>query len=536
MKAADAIIQCVKQENVHTVFGYPGGAVLPLYEALRNSDMRHILVRQEQAAVHSASGFARATGTVGVCIGTSGPGATNLITGIATAYMDSIPLVVLTGQVRSNMIGRDVFQEVDITGATEPFTKHSYLIKEAKEIPRIMKEAFHIAGTGRPGPVLVDIPMDLQEEHIVFDYPETVQIRGYKPTVKGHAGQIKRALKRLKSSKRPLIVAGGGISLAKSEKELKDFVEKAKIPVVHTLMGVGCLPTEHPYYMGMIGSHGFPFANRAVAQADVVVFIGARIGDRATGGAEVFAKHADIIHIDIDPAEIGKNLGVLIPVVGDCKHILQCLYEGIENLDTEEWIKDLNAWKEQGKQTFEMGAMVNPKYAIQLLSEIVDEEAILVADVGQNQMWAARNFCIKGERKYLTSGGLGTMGYSLPAAVGVKMGVPHRQVVAVMGDGSFQMSMYELGTIKTHKLPLVILLFNNQRLGMVRELQDRTYGNRYGVFLEHNPDFMKLAEAYGMKGRRITRNEDLQAAFEEALQAQEPYLLECLVDSEESTL
>jgi len=345
MKAAAAIIECLKREGVKTVFGYPGAAIMPVYEALRKSDIKHILVRQEQSAAHSASGYARASLDVGVCIVTSGPGATNLITGIATAYMDSIPLVAITGQVKTSLIGRDVFQEVDITGATEPFIKHSYLIKNAEDIPRVMKEAFHIAKTGRPGPVLVDIPSDIQIEDIQFSYDNEVNIRGYKPTYMGHIGQIKRALRRLKASKKPIICVGGGVVAAKAEKELLSFAEKARIPVVSTMMGIGGISHKSPYYIGMIGSHGKNYANRAMAQADVAMFIGARIADRATGGSKLFAKNADIIHIDIDPAEIGKNLGTLIPVVGDAKNALEKFLEMAEPLDTGEWVKQLTEAK-----------------------------------------------------------------------------------------------------------------------------------------------------------------------------------------------
>jgi len=536
MKAAEAVIRCLLEENIKTIFGYPGASVIPLYEALRTSDIHHILVRQEQAAAHSASGYARATRTTGVCIGTSGPGATNLITGIATAYMDSIPLVIITGQVKSTLIGRDVFQEVDITGATEPFTKHSYLVKEAKQIPRIMKEAFHIAATGRPGPVLIDIPLDIQNEDIDFHYPQKVDIRGYKPTYKGHIGQIKRILKKLETSHKPLICVGGGIISAGAVEELKSFAEKSKIPVVYTLMGVGALATDNPYYFGMVGSHGHYCANKAVAGADLLVVIGARIGDRATHGCQVFAKNADVIHIDIDPAEIDKNLGVLIPVVGDAKNILEQLLEGVKPLRTDEWIEELCTWKEneQASESPNQEA-VDPKYAMQLLGRMARDDVIVTADVGQNQIWAVRNFPMKSNRKFFTSGGLGTMGYSLPAAIGAKIGAPDRPVIAVMGDGGFQMSLFELATINQCHVNIIILLFNNERLGMVGEIQDNVYGYSFGVDMDGNPDFIKLAEAYGLKGRRVASNDELEDAFNEALNLQQTVLLECMVDLQEST-
>ncbi|MDP4144268.1 MAG: biosynthetic-type acetolactate synthase large subunit [Bacillota bacterium] len=535
MKAAEAIVECLKQENVKIVFGYPGAAVIAIYEALRKSDIKHILTRHEQAAGHSASGYARATGTTGVCIATSGPGATNIITSIATAYMDSTPLVIITGQVRTNLIGRDAFQEADIVGATESFTKHSYLVKNAKEIPRIIKEAFYIASTGRPGPVLIDIPADLQEIDIDFKYPNEVDIRGYKPTVKGHKGQIKRVLERLKDSRRPLICVGGGIALAKAEKELKSFVEKSKIPVVHTLMGKDCMESDNPYYMGLIGSHGFRHANLAVQHADLLIFIGTRIADRAASGTKFFADNAYVIHIDVDPAEIGKNIGYNIPVVGDAKNILQQLTSGVSPLNTEEWVEEIKAFRSNRK--YEMDTdRVSPKYALRLLSEMVEDDAVITTDVGQNQIWSVRNFGIKESTKFITSGGLGTMGYGLPSAVGAKFGVPSRRVIAVTGDGGFQMSLFELGTIAEYDVNIIILLFNNSGLGMVREIQRNVYREPFGVAINSNPDFVKLVEAYGLKGRRVSTNQELQDAFQEALASEKAFLIECMVNPMESTL
>ena len=535
MKASEAIIKCLIEEKVNTVFGYPGGAIVSVYEALRRSKIHHVLVRHEQGAAHSASGYARVSGKTGVCITTSGPGATNLITGIASAYMDSIPLVVITGQVRSDMIGRDMFQEADITGATESFTKHSYLVKDANELPRIMKEAFYIAATGRPGPVLIDVPSDIQDARIDFVYPEWVDIRGYKPTLKGHIGQIKKAAKAIAESERPLIVAGGGVTLSHAEPELLSFVEKTRIPAAHTLMGKGALPSRNAHYVGMIGTHGFPEANAALSKSDLLIFIGARIADRTWGGAsEKLLENTRIIHIDVDPAEIGKNVGTQIPVVGDAKQILLDLNEKVESKNTAHWISEIQSFKKS--RTRKETQSVNPKFAIKLLSDMLNDEAILVADVGQNQLWAARNFEDRMGRKFLTSGGLGTMGYALPAAAGVKLAAPERQVVAVMGDGGFQMSMSELGTISANKLGIVILLFNNGRLGMVRELQDQVYKATSGVDLDKNPDFIKLCEAYGMKGMRVSRDAELEAAFQKALRSKGPFVVECMVDAHESTL
>ncbi|NLX73440.1 MAG: biosynthetic-type acetolactate synthase large subunit [Bacteroidales bacterium] len=518
------------------VFGYPGAAVIDLYESLRKSKIHHVLVRQEQAAVHSASGYARTSGEVGVCIATSGPGATNLITGIATAYMDSIPLVIITGQVSSSKIGRDVFQEADITGATESFTKHSYLVKNENDLPRIIKEAFYIASTGRPGPVLIDIPSDIQAAKIEKAFlPESVDIRGYKPTTKGHIGQIKRAVKAISDSKRPVIVAGGGVILSNAQAELLNLVKKTGIPVVHTLMGKGSIPSFNKYNFGMIGNHGFSEANRAVAKADLLVIIGARVADRAWGGfADKIHNGIRIIHIDVDPAEIGKNVGIQIPLVGDAKAILAQMAEKTEKLNTDEWLDQLRNNKAVNKRT--NTDLVNPKFAIATISEKLNDEAIMVADVGQNQIWAARFFEDKIGRSFLTSGGLGTMGYGLPAAVGAKMAAPKRQVIAVVGDGGFQMSLHELGTISHNNLGIIILLFNNSRLGMVREMQDKFYGKLSAVELNKNPDFIKLCEAYGIKGVRVTTDSELGAAFDVAIKHKGPFLVECVVDPNESTL
>lgn len=535
MKAAEAIIECLKLENVKMIFGYPGATVIALYEELRKSNITHILTRHEQAAGHSASGFSRATGEVGVCITTSGPGATNVITAVATAYMDSVPLVVITGQVKTSLIGKDAFQEADIVGSTECFTKYNYLVKDSKDIPRIIKEAFYIASTGRPGPVLIDIPADLQEEDIEFNYPEEVNIRGYKPTFEGHKGQIKRVLQRLKTSKKPLICAGGGVNLSKAENELKKFVEKSQIPMVHTLMGKNAIPTENPYYMGLIGTHGFKQANVAIQEADVIIFIGTRIADRAASGIVKFEREADIIHIDIDPAEIGKNVGYNIPVVGDAKNILEQLIEGIEPIETKDWIEEIRSFKVPVEYEMKENA-VNPKYALNLLSQMLEEDAIITTDVGQNQMWSVRNLILKAQTKFITSGGLGTMGYGLPSAVGAKLSSPKKQVVVIAGDGGFQMSLFELGTIAEYNVKLVIVLFNNSGLGLVRELQRNAHKGNFGVEINSNPNFVKLVEAYGLKGKRITSNDALKEVFEEALASEKTFLIECIVDPLESSM
>ncbi|CAH2212793.1 biosynthetic-type acetolactate synthase large subunit [Tepidibacter aestuarii] len=539
MKVSDAIIKCLENEEVDTIFGYPGGAVLPLYESLRNSNIKHILIRNEQSAPHSASGYARSSEKTGVCIATSGPGATNLITGIATAYMDSIPLVVITGQVKSTCIGKDAFQEADIIGATEPFTKHNYLIKDANDIPRIIKESFYIASSGRPGPVLIDIPVDIQRQSIKFDYPENVNIIGYNPTYEGHTGQIKRALRKLKNSKKPLICVGGGVLCSNASKEFISFVEKAKIPVVHTLMGIGSLPCDSPYYVGMVGSHGHSYSNQIVRKADLLMIIGARIGDRATAGFNETNENIDIIHIDIDPAEVGKNINTNIPIIGDCKNILQTLVNLITPIVTEQWLLEINELKiNYKKENPYYKNFVNPKKALKFLSDTVDEDAIITADVGQNQIWTAHHFEIKGNRRFLTSGGLGTMGYSIPAAIGAKLACPNKKVISVVGDGGIQMPLSELGTLSGNNLNTIILLFNNNRLGMVRELQHNAYGkgSYFGINFEFNPDFVQISKAYGLTGKKVLSNEEFEQALKEAIQSEKSYLIECIVDPNFSTL
>ncbi len=535
LKLSDVFVRCLLEENVDVVFGYPGAAVIDIYESLRASSIHHVLVRQEQAAVHSASGYARTTGKVGVCLATSGPGATNLITGIATAYMDSIPIVIFTGQVKSRLIGRDVFQEVDITGATEPFIKHSYLLKDPKEFPRIVKEAFYIARTGRPGPVLIDIPMDLQEVQIDYNYPKEVKIRGYKPTVEGHMGQIKKAIKLLQNSKRPLICAGGGVILSDAKEELTKFINNSNIPVVHTLMGLGSIDTTLPLDFGMIGSHGFKHSNWALKHADTILFIGARIADRAVANVGILDDKANIIHIDIDPAEIGKIAAANIPVVGDAKVILEEMSHLIKMVDTSSWLEEINAHKEVKEEVHPEGA-VNPKLVVRTLSKLLNDDAVIVADVGQNQFWTVRNMAVYGDRRLICSGGFGTMGYSLPAAVGASVGNKDRQVVSILGDGSFQMSLFELGTLVQEGVHPVVILFNNSGLGMVRELQRKVELKEHGVALNCNPDFTKLVSAYGIKTKRVSNGIEVEEALREALESKEAYFLEFIVSTKESTL
>lgn len=538
LTGAQVLVKALELEGISTIFGYPGAAICPFYDALLDSTITHILTRNEQGAAHSASGYSRVTGKTGVCVATSGPGATNLITGIATAYSDSIPMVAITGQVSLDLIGRDVFQEVDITGATEPFCKHNYLVKDIKELPRIIKEAFHIAASGRPGPVLIDVPIDIQTQSIDFVYPKTVDIRGYKPNYKGHPQQIKRIAEAISKAKSPIICAGGGVISAKASEIMIKFAEKSGIPVVTTLMGIGAIPGDHPLNLGMLGSHGVYTANYAVNNTDLLILIGARVGDRALGTAEKIAERAKIIHIDIDPAEIGKNVSTTIPVVGDAKLIIEDLYEAIQLGDTTQWVSMVEELKaKKVKSDNDKTGTVNPRILINMLSKRLDEDALMVTEVGQNQIWAANNFIAKKPGAFITSGGLGTMGYGLPAAIGAKLGNPKSTVVVVAGDGSFQMSMPELGTIKQTEIGVKIVILNNSRLGMVRELQKIRHKGRYSqVFLDSNPDFVKLAGAYSFNAERITNNTQIEAALDRFLADDKTYILECIVDPEEPTI
>lgn len=540
MKVAEAIVRCLESEGVKLVFGYPGATVVPIYERLRTSSITHILSRHEQAVGHSANGYARVQGKPAVCFATSGPGATNIITSIATAYMDSIPLVVITGQVKLCNVGKDVFQEADVTGATECFTKYSYLVKDAKKVPDIIKEAFHIAGTGRPGPVLIDIPLDIQNEEIgEFDY-EAIKVdkRGYKPTYKGHKGQIKKVIDNLKYSTKPLLCIGGGVKLSDAKKEANELSLKAKIPVVYTLMGKDSVYEDNPYLVGQIGSHGKLSANNAINEADLIIFVGTRIGDRSMAKCKDIENNATIIHIDIDPAEIGKNIRSSIPVVGDCKNILSEILEQVEELNTDNWIEKVTFDKKGFKLSENLSNdYVSAKFAVEKISEIASDDAVFVTDVGQNQIWAAHNLKIKGNRRFLTSGGLGTMGYSLPTAVGARFAADdNSQVISLFGDGGFQMSMFELGTIMEHNLDLKMILLNNNGLGMVREMQNNMYSHPFGTLFSKSPDFIKLVEAYGIKCKRVCKNSDVESAIKEAFSHKGPYFIEFMVDPKEVTL
>ena len=535
LTGGEIMVKCLEAEGVDILFGYPGAAICPFYDALYDSPIRHVLVRSEQNAAHMASGYARASGKPGVCVATSGPGATNLITGIATAYMDSIPIVAITGQVNLEQLGRDVFQEADITGACESFTKHSYLVKSVEDLPRVFKEAFHIASTGRPGPVLIDVPEDVQEALAEsFHYPEAADIPGYKPKTAGHPLQVKRALEAISQAKRPVICCGGGVVLSGAREEMTAFAQKSGIPIVSTMMGIGVMPMGSPVYLGMIGKFGRSYANRAIGEADLIVLCGARVGDRAIALPNQIAEQARVIHIDIDPAEIGKNMTAHIPIVGDIRLVLSELAAKVENNVSQDWIDRVFGLKAKYPPRGEAREdCVEPRVFIRDLSAMMKEDAILTADVGQNQIWAARNFNVK-EGRFLTSGGLGTMGYSVPAAIGAKIAKPHRQVVAVCGDGSFQMCMCELGTLIQNGVDIKIIIMENQRLGMVREFQDRLYGCRHiGTVLEHgNPDFVKLAESYGIEAARAENNAQAKELAQHMLQSNKAFILVCSVDPE----
>ena len=533
MIGADAMVKCLELEGVKNVYGYPGVAICPFYNSILDSNIRSILVRTEQNAAHAASGEARVSNTVGVCAVTSGPGATNLITGIATAFADSIPLVCITGQVKSELIGSDVFQEADITGAVESFVKYSYLVKKAEDIPRIFKEAFYIANSGRKGPVLIDVPIDIQNATIKnFKYPETVNLRTYKPTVKGHAIQIKKVILELEKAKRPIICAGGGVHLSDAVEELRNFSHKFHIPVVSTMMGIGVMQTNDPYYFGMVGNNGKAYANKAMNEADLMIMVGARVADRAISQPDLITTNKILVHIDVDPAEIGKNCGPSIPLVGDAKHIFNDFEKQEFKANYEDWISTLNTYKDSmQKNRTPNPDFVDPAKFIEMLSEQMQEDAIYVADVGQNQIWSC-NYHIVKKGRFLTSGGMGTMGYSIPAAMGAKNADLTKQVIAVCGDGSFQMSMMELATIMQHHIPVKIIVMKNNYLGMVREYQHFTYQDHYSVvdIKDGSPDLEKLAAAYDIDFLRVENMKDAKEKIKQFLASDETMLMECLVD------
>ena len=535
MIGAQILLECLKLEGVDVVFGYPGGAVLPIFDKLYDAPLHFILTRHEQGAAHAADGYARATGKVGVCLATSGPGATNLTTGIANAYMDSIPLVAITGQVKTHLIGNDAFQEADVTGITRPITKHNYLVKDVTELARTIREAFHIARTGRPGPVLIDIPVDIQQADTEFIFPENIQIRGYNPTYSGHPGQIKKAAKLISLSKKPIIYAGGGVISSGAYNELKTLANKLNIPVTWTLMGTGCFPAKDSLALGMLGMHGTAYANHATMESDLIIAVGARFDDRVTGRLDKFAPYAKVIHIDIDPSSISKSVEVDIPIVGDAKTILIALLDELKKFpNTKDWLETIDAWKKKYPLAYTVKNKIPPQYVVEQIDAVTKGKAIIVTEVGQNQMWAAQWFKYNYPRTFISSGGLGTMGFGFPAAMGAQVGMPDRIVFDVAGDGSIQMNIQELATCVCNKIDVKIAILNNGYLGMVRQWQELFYKKRYSFTCMSNPDFVKLAESYGAVGMRIERKEDVAGAIEEAIRIDNTVVMDFVVESEEN--
>ena len=530
-------------EGVDTIFCYPGGATLNITDALYHSDIHQIVVRHEQAAVHAADGYSRASGRVGVSLVTSGPGATNTVTGIATAYMDSIPIVIFSCQVNTMLIGNDAFQEADIVGVTRPCTKHNYLVKDVKDLARIIKEAFFIARSGRPGPVLVDIPKDVSAASCDFKYPDKIFLRSYQPTYVGHAGQIKRLLKTIAVSKRPVLYTGGGIISSGASQELLKFAEKLSIPVTNTLMGLGGFPGNHPLFLGMLGMHGNYAANMAITESDLIIAIGSRFDDRATGKVDEFAPRAKIVHIDIDPTSISKNIKVDIPVVGDSKNVLKKMLEMLDDnkedfenyqLNITDWVQTVNHWKNNYPLTYTKNGTLKPQYVIERIYELTNGNAIISTEVGQNQMWAAQFFKFLKPRTILTSGGLGTMGYGFPASIGAQVAFPKSLVIDIAGDGSIQMNIQELATAVQYNLPVKIVILNNRFLGMVRQWQELFYEKRYTwTHMNHAPDFVKLAEAYGAAGYRITDEKDVDDVLHKAFNNNKTTIVDVHVNPEE---
>ncbi|UWG95637.1 biosynthetic-type acetolactate synthase large subunit [Dehalobacter sp. DCM] len=545
MTGAQAIIECLKKENVDVVFGYPGGAVLTLYDELYLSDFPHVLPRHEQGAVHAADGYARSTGKVGVCIATSGPGATNLITGIATAYMDSIPLVLITGQVALSLLGRDSFQEADIRGITTPITKHNFLIKDVKDIPKAMKAAFYIARSGRPGPVLIDVPKNIFAEELAFEYPECIQIRGYKPIVEGDKAVIDAVCNELQSAKKPLFFIGGGVNLSDTSALMRDLVAYTGVPTVSSLMGLGSISSNDPHFFGMIGMHGSYAGNMATTETDLLVGIGARFDDRVTGKLEEFAPKAKVIHFDIDPAEINKNVRSYIRVIADLKWSLAELANKIKERPSEAWQKQFMPWhhqlvawqKEHPLAYSRQTNRILPQAAIEKISELTQGNAIVVTDVGQNQMWTAQFYSFKNPRSLLTSGGLGTMGYGLPSALGAQVGNKHKKVVCICGDGGFMMNCQELMTIADLNLPVKIIILNNQSLGMVAQWQRAFYSGHYAHSnMATKADFVAISTAMGVPAIRLEHKDELDTVLREVMNSEGPCLVDIRIPEEEDVL
>ena len=541
LTGSQIMMEVLKSEGVDTIFGFPGGAVLDIYDALDKTDIRHILVRHEQGAVHAADGYARASSKVGVCLVTSGPGATNTVTGIASAFMDSIPLVVITGQVPSHLIGNDAFQEVDIVGITRPCTKHNYLVSRIEDLAVILKEAFHLARTGRPGPVLVDIPKDLTSTIIEFVCPKDVRLKSYNPNYKPNMRQLKKVVQLIQEAKRPMIFSGGGVILAAASKELTEFTHKTRMPLTSSLMGLGAFPGTDPLWLGMIGMHGTYRANMSTSECDLLISIGVRFDDRVTGKTDAFAAQANIVHIDIDPTSIRKNIPVSVPIVGDCKISLEQLNRLIDEIDLGdlskhrgEWLDQIEQWKNTNPLAYTQDKIIKPQYVVEKLYELTGGEAIITTEVGQNQMWAAQYYHYNKPNHFITSGGLGCMGFGLPAAIGAQVACPDKTVVDIAGDGSIQMNSQEMATAVQFNLPVKIVILNNGYLGMVRQWQELFYEKRYAcTSMEHCPDFVKLAEAYGAVGLRAVTPEEVGPVLKEGLSIPRPVIMDFTVAKEE---
>ena len=539
LKGAQILTKCLEKENVEAIFGYPGGAVLDIYDALYESQLNHYLVRHEQGAAHAADGYARATGKPGVCIATSGPGGTNLVTGLASAYMDSVPLIAFTGQVATTMLGRDSFQEADIYGITLPITKHNFLVKDVRDMPRVIKESFHLATTGRPGPVLIDLPKDVCQKRAALNYPEKPQLRGYRPVLDGHPLKIEEAAAAITAAHRPVICAGGGAITSGSSAALRQLAELCSIPVTTTLMGKGVFPENHPLSLGMLGMHGTRYANYAVNECDLLIALGVRFSDRVTVRTDAFAPGAKILHIDIDPAEIGKNVRVDIPIVGDVRRVLEQIYRQLEGGGASEgWLSRIEEWKKEYPLKYNGGGdPIKPQYVIEEIGRITGGNAVITTEVGQNQMWAAQFYPASRPRSFLTSGGLGTMGFGLPAAIGAQIGRPGETVFNIAGDGSIQMNIQELSTAVTYRLPLKVAVLNNGYLGMVRQWQDIFYDGRLAYSDIPGPDYVKLAEAYGAVGMQVHEPAGVRRALEKAMQINDrPVLIDFIVDRQENVM
>ena len=541
---AQILLESLKREGVDVLFGYPGGAVIDIYDELpRHPEIRHVLVRHEQGAVHAADGYARASGKVGACLVTSGPGATNTVTGIATAYSDSIPLVVVTGQVPTKLIGNDAFQEVDIVGITRPCTKHNFLVKDVNKLALTIRQAFYLARSGRPGPVLVDLRKDVVQARAEFTWPEDIYMRSYNPTYKPNLNQLRRTVEELAQAKRPVLLAGGGVIMANAAEELTALARRLHIPVACTLMGLGGFPATDPLSLGMVGMHGTYAANLAINNADLLVCVGARFDDRVTGKLTAFAPKARIVHIDIDPTSIRKNVAVEVPVVGDCKQALAGIMEICEAklsgkdwaAEHAEWVRAVAEWKESKPLSYQKNGNIKPQQVVEALRELTRGDAIIATEVGQHQMWAAQFYSFTKPRTLLTSGGLGTMGYGFPAAIGAQFALPDKMVIAVAGDASLQMNIQELATAVAYKLPVKVVILNNRHLGMVRQWQELFYNHNYSsTNMEAQPDFVKLAEAYGAEGYRIEKPEDLLPELEKALATPNPAFIDVVVEREEN--